>query len=161
MIAFFRRLFGKPRPLAEPATIRDAPTFARLHRGAFEQGWSETDFEQILIERNATAHRVRLGGQTVGFIVSRRAGDEAEILSVAVAAKSRGMGIGQNLLLTHLAQLAAQGVRTVFLEVEASNLPAQKLYTRTGFRDVGLRPAYYRRAGTEPAPAHVMRRDLI
>jgi ribosomal-protein-alanine N-acetyltransferase len=73
-----------------------------LHRAAFHRGWSTEEFEQILIERNALAHRLRIGGSTIGFIISRTAADEAEILSVAVAQKHRGRGFSRDLLRTHL-----------------------------------------------------------
>ena len=48
----------------------------------------------------------------IGFAVSRMAADEAEILSIAVAADHRGRGLSRNLLLTHLGHLAGRGVRT-------------------------------------------------
>ena len=61
------------------------------------------------------------------------AADEAEILSIAVAAHYRGRGLSRDLLLTHLGHLAGRGVRTVFLEVEENNAPARRLYQRAGF----------------------------
>ncbi len=51
------------------------------------------------------------------------------------------------------------GVRRLFLEVEAENAPALKLYERAGFVPIGRRKGYYRTAaGT--ADAITMRRDL-
>ena len=58
------------------------------------------------------------------------AADEAEILSIAVAASHRGRGLSRDLLLTHLGHLAGRGVRAVFLEVEENNQPARRLYER-------------------------------
>ena len=55
----------------EPATLRDAPVLSTLHRASFHRGWGVSEFEQMLTERNTLAHRLRLGGQTAGFIVSR------------------------------------------------------------------------------------------
>ena len=71
------------------------------------------------------------------------AADEAEILSIAVAAGHRGRGLSRTLLLTHLGHLAGRGVRTVFLEVEENNQPARRLYDRAGFMVVGRRERYY------------------
>lgn len=79
---FFPQLFKRPDTTVEPANLRDAPRLSQLHRAAFHRGWSTEEFEQILIQRNALAHRLRIGGSTIGFIISRTAADEAEILSV-------------------------------------------------------------------------------
>ena len=45
-----------------------------------------------------------------GFVMSRIAADEAEILSIVVAKGSRRGGLAQALLAGHLARLAARGV---------------------------------------------------
>jgi ribosomal-protein-alanine N-acetyltransferase len=157
-------LFRRAAPVVEPADSRDAPAFARLHAGAFARGWSEQEFERLLIERNALAHRVRLGKKVIGFIVSRCAGDEAEVLSVAVTVAQQGRGYAGRLLMLHLGELAALRVRSVFLEVEENNQAARRLYERAGFREVGRREGYYRNATDRSGPraaAIVMRRDLV
>lgn len=156
----FPQLFKRPDTTVEPVNLRDAPRLSQLHRASFHRGWSTEEFEQILIERNAFAHRLRLGGSTIGFIISRTAADEAEILSVAVAQKHRGHGFSRDLLRTHLGHLAGHGLKTVFLEVEENNHPARALYERAGFRVVGRRDRYYKDAGGEQLNAVVMRRDL-
>lgn len=144
----------------EPATLRDAPRLAQLHGASFHRGWGEGEFEAMLSERNTLVHRLRIGGKIVGFAVSRMAADEAEILSIAVAASHRGRGLSNNLLLTHLGHLAGRGVRTVFLEVEENNQPARRLYQRAGFAIAGRRERYYRQGNGEQLNAVLMRRDL-
>jgi ribosomal-protein-alanine N-acetyltransferase len=154
------QLFKGPDATVEPANLRDAPRLSQLHRASFHRGWGTEEFEQILIERNTFAHRLRLGGSTIGFIVSRTAADEAEILSVAVAQKHRGHGFSRDLLRTHLGHLAGHGLKKVFLEVEENNRPARALYERAGFRVVGRRERYYKDASGEQLNAVVMQRDL-
>ena len=151
---------GNTVPAIESATVRDAAALSAIHRASFHRGWSEGEFQQMLAERNTLAHRLRLGEQTVGFIISRIAADEAEILSVAIAAKYRGRGLSGGLLRTHLGYLAGYGLKTVFLEVEENNRPARALYERAGFRTVGRRERYYKDAGGEQLNALVMKRDL-
>lgn len=146
--------------VVEPASLRDAPTLSHLHRASFHRGWDAEEFEQILAEPNALAHRLRLGRAVIGFIISRSAADEAEILSVAVAERYRGRGLSRDLLRTHLGHLAGQGLRVVFLEVEENNAPARALYEKAGFRVVGRRERYYQDAGGEQLHALVLRRDL-
>jgi [ribosomal protein S18]-alanine N-acetyltransferase len=153
-------LWGGGPAAIEPATLRDAPTLAQLHGASFHRGWGEGEFESMLSERNTLVHRLRIGRKVVGFAVSRLAADEAEILSIAIAASHRGRGLSRNLLLTHLGHLAGRGVRTVFLEVEENNQPARRLYDTTGFAVAGRRERYYRQPGGEDLNAVLMRRDL-
>jgi ribosomal-protein-alanine N-acetyltransferase len=161
MIAWLSDLWGGSGALAvEPATLRDAPKLAQLHGASFHRGWGESEFEQMLRERNTLVHRLRQGRNIIGFAVSRMAEDEAEILSIAVDARHRGRGLSRNLLLTHLGHLAGHGVRTVFLEVEENNRPARRLYDRAGFSVAGRRERYYKQPGAEPLNALLMRRDL-
>lgn len=156
----FPKFFAAASVSVEPANLRDAPRLAQLHRESFHRGWGTDEFEQILVERNSLAHRLRRGNSTIGFIVSRIAADEAEILSVAVAPEYRGRGYSRDLLRTHLGHLAGHGLKTVFLEVGENNRPARSLYQRAGFRVVGRRERYYKDAGGDQLNAVVMQRDL-
>jgi [ribosomal protein S18]-alanine N-acetyltransferase len=160
MIAWLSGLWSGGTAAVEPATLRDAAPLAQLHGASFHRGWGEGEFETMLTERNTLVHRLRLGRKIIGFAVSRMAADEAEILSIAVAASQRGRGLSRNLLLTHLGHLAGRGVRTVFLEVEENNRPARRLYDRAGFTVAGRRERYYRQADGEQLNALLMRRDL-
>ena len=92
--------------------------------------------------------------------MSRLVEDEAEILSVAVAARAQGRGLARNLLTLHLRRLAGLGARTVFLEVDEHNAAALKLYDRAGFGEISRRANYYPGAGGKPAAALILRRDL-
>jgi ribosomal-protein-alanine N-acetyltransferase len=160
MIGLLARLFARGEPTISDATPQDAAALAELHARSFRRGWSENEFEQLLIERNAMAHRAMAGRALAGFIVSRLAAGEAEILSVAVASKWRGRGLAAALLRRHLGRLAGQGVASVFLEVDEDNMPARRLYQRAGFREVGRRRGYYPQGDGGNATALVLRRDL-
>ena len=159
MITLVRRLLGSDLPILSPAGPQDASSFAALHGASFHSGWSEDELERLLAERNVVAHRALRGRSLVGLILSRLAADEAEILSVAVAASGRGRGLARQLLDLNLRRLAGLGARTVFLEVDETNVPACALYRRAGFREVGRRKGYYV-AGRRSADALVLRRDL-
>lgn len=160
-MGFFSTLFGRGEPAFLEASPRDAGAIAALHAASFHRGWSEQEVETLLIDRAVIAHRVLLGGKFTGFILSRQAADEAEILSVAIAGNRRGRGFARGLLTLHLRRLAGLGTRSVFLEVDENNAPAIRLYRRAGFREVGRRPNYYPGADGKPATALVLRRDLI
>ncbi len=100
------------------------------------------------------AHRAAIGKNFAGFIISRIAADEAEILSVAVSSSYRGRNIARTMLRHHLGRLAAFGVQTVFLEVDEGNVSALRLYRRAGFVEVGRRDGYYPGTHRGGRPAH-------
>jgi len=161
MIGMISRLFARGEPALSEAGPRDAGAFATLHAVSFRHGWSDDEFERMLGERNVVAHRATTGRALHGLILSRFAGGEAEILSVAVASARRGRGLARALLNLHLRRLAGLGAGAVFLEVDEDNEPARRLYQRAGFREVGRRPGYYQQGRDHAATALVLRRDLV
>jgi [ribosomal protein S18]-alanine N-acetyltransferase len=156
MMNFVTRFLGRPEPKISEAGDRDAAAIATLHAASFQRGWGEDEFQQLLTDRAVVAHRTTIGRTMVGFILSRMAAGEAEILSVAVAPAWRGRGFARPLLDLHLRRLAGLGVDSVFLEVDENNAPARRLYWKAGFAEVGGRKAYYQQG----ASALVLRRDL-
>jgi [ribosomal protein S18]-alanine N-acetyltransferase len=143
MMGFIANLFARQQPSLSEARPGDAADLAALHGASFHRGWSEDEFERLLLDRAVVAHRVTIGPRLVGFIISRIIEGEAEILSVAVASSRRGKGLARQMLNLHLRRLAGLGTRTVFLEVDEGNVPANRLYRRAGFRTVGRREGYY------------------
>ena len=160
MMNMVSRLFARTEPTLSEAGPRDSAAIAALHSASFQRGWSESEIERLLAERNVVAHRATRGRTLDGFILSRFAAGEAEILSVAVASARRGRGLARSLLDLHLRRLAGLGARAVFLEVGQDNAPALKLYRRAGFREVGQRPSYYQQGHNNAVTALVLRRDL-
>ncbi len=161
MMGFISQLFARGQPVLSEAASRDAGAIATLHAASFRRGWSEPEVEALLLDRHVVAHRAAAGGKLAGFIMSRLVEDEAEILSVAVAARQRGRGLARKLLTLNLRRLAGLGARAVFLEVGEHNDAAIRLYDRAGFREVSRRPNYYPGAAGEAAAALVLRRDLV
>lgn len=145
------------------APLRDsgqARTLARLHATAFARPWDAHEFERMLCERSTEAHALWRGGAIQGFVLSRRVGDEAEILTIVLAPATRGSGLSHKLLREHLTQLGNHGVRNIHLEVDEGNAPALKLYARHGFSRIGERTGYYARADGSRATALTMQAAL-
>ncbi len=72
-----------------------------------------------------------------GFVLARVAGDEAEILTLAVAPQARGRGLGRALLQAVISRTAHLGAASLFLEVGADNPAALALYAGLGFTGSG------------------------
>ena len=154
---------ARPR-IVEDARLEDCSELAVLHDAAFPIGWSADDLAGLVAAPTVITRIVRplswFGrGRIEGFIMVRLAGDEGEVLTVAVAPKVRGRGYGTRLLDDALMALRQKGVRAVFLEVAESNAAALTLYRRRGFAEVGERRAYAARADGGRERALVMRRE--
>lgn len=142
---------------------RHAAAVAALHhQGGFARGWEPGECAALIADSAVVSDGVFRASarEPSGFVLSRKAADEAEILSVVVASSHRREGLGRALLAAHLARLAGEGVAHVFLEVEEGNGPALRLYGYFGFREVGRRKGYYPKPDGSRATAIAMRLDL-
>jgi ribosomal-protein-alanine N-acetyltransferase len=158
----FRPFAKAPAPAFRPIGPERSAECALIHAASFAHPWNEADFEQLLIGPEVVSDgAIEIRDEALsGFVLSRTALDEAEILTIAVAAERRRCGVGATLLATHLSSLAARGVRRLFLEVDTGNIAARALYAGRGFYQVAERKAYYRKGDLPPASALVMRLDL-
>ncbi|KPF68609.1 hypothetical protein IP69_11385 [Bosea sp. AAP35] len=142
---------------------RHAGDVAALHgHGGFARGWEPGECAALLADASVAADGVFTGhaSRPAGFVMSRRAADEAEILSIVIAPAHRGNRLAANLMSAHLSRLAGRGVGQVFLEVEEGNIAAERLYRHLGFREVGRRKGYYPKPDGSRTTAVAMRLDL-
>ncbi len=108
----------------------------------YGEGWNNHQCRSMLSMPSAKLLIANRKDNVCGFVISRQAADEEELLMIAVDPECQGHGIGY-LLLEHMLQAArTQQVASVFLEMRADN-PAKKLYAKFGFHQIGLRKAYY------------------
>ncbi|WP_137179036.1 GNAT family N-acetyltransferase [Roseomonas sp. AR75] len=137
------------------ATTAEAPALAALHAEAFPpaERWG-ADAIRLMLEMPGAFGLVLPG---TGFVLARVAADEAEILTLAVVPAARRAGHGGALLVAAMAQAAARGAATMFLEVSAGNDAARALYAAAGFAEAGRRRRYY----ADGSDALVLRRGLI
>jgi len=149
-------------PHIRRATLADLDRILEVDAACFARPWSAISFSSLIEADHVVflvAEMSERGGPVavVGHGTLLRMVDEAELATLAVAPEQRGRGIG-GALLDHLLQAALElGVRSVFLEVRASNEGAIALYRERGFRHVGVRRQYYDRP---PEDALVLRLRL-
>ncbi|MHA7818017.1 MAG: GNAT family N-acetyltransferase [Erythrobacter sp.] len=84
-------------------------------------------------------------GRAAGFVLTRHAADEEELLLIAVLPECRGQGFAQEMIERLFEQARGRGVTRIFLEMRRGN-PAEFLYRKSGFEPIGQRPNYYRLA---------------
>ena len=114
-------------------TAADVADIAALERLCFSAPWSENSIAEELETGFSLWLVARLDG-AVAFV------EQADQLIVP---ELRRRGTAQALLQALQERLAARGIGSLTLEVRASNLPAQRLYTAAGFACIGRRPNYY------------------
>ncbi|WP_234026432.1 GNAT family N-acetyltransferase [Qipengyuania thermophila] len=78
-----------------------------------------------------------------GFLLSRAAGSEEELLLLGVAPPFRNRGIGRALVTRFIAEARLRGAEKLFLEMRVNN-EADRFYRQLGFVPIGRRPSYYR-----------------
>ena len=147
-------------PRLRPMTTADLDRVLNLELALFgDEAWSLQMLAGELDQQPAS--RLYLvaedDGQIVGYAGLLAAGQQADVLTIAVDTARWGQGVGSALIREMLAEATGRGCTEVFLEVRADNARAQRLYRRWGFADVGIRRGYYQPSGTD---AIVMRRPL-
>ena len=116
----------------------DLKALAVLHQSAFSDPWSAQAIGDLLAGPGTFAIHLQ-----DGFILARAAGEEAEILTLAVKPAARGQGLGRLLLRAAARHAQTLGAANLFLEVGVDNPSALALYAGQGLVRVGQRKAYY------------------
>ena len=158
-------LFGrKPECLILEIGMKDARTASRLHGESFARGWADGEFESLISQQSVFGFLAcpegRARDAAAGFVLSREAAGEAEILSIGISPKYRRSGLGWRLLRSAMQEARRRGAEEMFLEVDETNTAAVQMYRKLDFVQVGERRAYYARDGAPGTTALVMRRDL-
>ena len=137
-----------------------AKLLAEIHRESFETRWSETEFSEMLAVPGTSAILVSSQNNPMGFVLFRKAADEAEILTICTRPTFRQKGHGK-LLMQHLENIIkSEGVKSLFIEVAVSNHAALALYASSGFEKAGTRKNYYERGDGIREDALIMRKGL-
>lgn len=121
-----------------------AARLAAIHAETFARPWSASEIATLLANPVAFALTTERG-----FVLAWAVGDEAEILTLAVAPDSRRAGLGAGLVAAAAAEALGRGARSMRLEVAADNAPARALYAKLGFAEAGARRGYYAENGAD------------
>jgi len=127
------------------ACAADASALAAIHAACFAKGWDAAEIGQFLgvpgcLALLASTSRAQA---PQGFLIVRSAGDEAELLTLAVDPACRRLGLARALLGAAASALRGAGTKRLFLEVDEENSAARGLYQSLGAVVVGRRPRYY------------------
>lgn len=128
------------------ATLADLSAIALLEQQVFETAvYPDFFFRQAFDLWPDFLLLAWQGSQLVGYILAapeQQGLSRLGILSLAVSAESRGLGVGQ-LLLNALLQQCPQTTQQLWLTVAPDNLPALRLYEKLGFVQQKFSEDYY------------------
>ena len=141
------------------------PHAAAVHRLRFTPPWSDGEMHALLVQETvfgfvACQSNAYARPATGGFVLSRVAASEAEILTIAVDSRFARAGLGWRLMRAAIREARDRSAEAVFLEVDETNAAAVALYRKLGFAKVGERRAYYQDVNGVKTAALVMRLDL-
>ncbi len=162
---------NQPAPyVIRPMEQDDVPTVVAIDQMSFVAPWQASSYLYELRHPTQSAYYALLKPQTgeppppgpewlqqlrswlgfskesrvIGYVGFRLRPTDAHISTIAVHPDWRGKGLGELLLLTAIEKAMELENDVVSLEVRTSNLVAQRLYRKYGFRFVGVHRSYYR-----------------
>ena len=125
-------------------TIDDVDGVQDVERASFPVPWPASAFRHELTQnKNARYIVARDGERIVAYAGLWLMVDEAHITTFAVLPEERRRRIGERLLQRQFEIAHELNAEWLTLEVRASNLAAQRLYEKYGFRRAGVRRRYY------------------
>jgi len=157
-----------------PMAEADLDAVCEVEKSAYTHPWSRKHFADSL---HAGYPAVMLLGETLpgelvhprrpdgqvllGYLVAMPGVDEVHLLNITVAPAHQRQGWARFLLDALCLWSRGQGAQWLWLEVRASNTPAQALYAGYGFQQVGIRKGYYPAGQFQREDAVVMSLNLV
>lgn len=116
---------------------KDAEEIERKYE-QFPNLWNIEQFKQD--KENSKIFVAKQNNEIIGFVSYKNILDEVEIMNIVTRKDKRNQGVASNLLSYIIRKAKANKIN---LEVNANNTTAINLYSRFGFKKVGLRKKYY------------------
>ena len=128
--------------LIRPYRVRDSSDIIKIDLESFKSRNPAYDL-YIYLTYGSEILVADIGNLVVGYVVLQHRDFESKIMSIAVKKEFRRRGIGSNLLKKAIESVKEKGKRRLLLEVRVSNIPAQNLYKKYGFKVVDILRSYY------------------
>ena len=128
----------------ENMTLEDYEKIKDNLQKDFDDFWTHTILKSELENEMSKYIVAKIDNKIVGYAGIWKAVDDVHITNIVTAKNLRRQNIG-SILLSNLIEMAKveNGITSITLEVNCNNLPAKKLYEKSGFEVVGLRKKYY------------------
>ena len=121
----------------------DLEAITKLEEECFTDSWSPALMSGMFASEWDKVYVLEDEGRVIGYADVRNMYGDCDLMSICVAADSRGRG-GASLLMERIMEQARlEDARQMMLEVRRSNEPAIALYKKFGFTVLGARRGYY------------------
>ena len=125
------------------ALKKDIIPMAELQKKCFSIPLSEKDFSYYIENPDYCLIVADDNGNPAGHCLASTVGDSTEIISIAGNEKSRRKGFGEALIKEVIGESERKKKSAVLLEVRSSNIGAQSLYEKCGFKKIAVRKHFY------------------
>ena len=147
-------------PRTAPIQLHELDRLLAIEAVAYPFPWSRDNFVDSLAAGYLARKRVDAEGRWLGYMVAMAGVDETHLLNLTVAPQFQRQGHARAMLDELVRWSRERAARRLWLEVRESNLRAQALYRRYGFRELGLRRGYYPAGPAGRENAVVMSLDM-
>ncbi len=137
-------------------TLKDIDKVVEIENLSFIIPWPKQSFLGEMLNKERSIYLVSVyKNQVLGYCGMWKVLDEGHITNIATHPEYRRMNLGRKLLDGLIKVSESKGIKTMFLEVRKSNIPAQNLYKDFKFKIVGERKKYYANNNED---AYIMKR---
>ena len=127
-----------------PMTEEHIEQVLQVEEACFSIPWTREDYQREMKENKMAIYRIAvLDDKIVGYAGMWHVVTEGHITNVAVLEQYRRRGVAKALMEEIINIAQQKQMIGITLEVRISNIAAQKLYTKYGFRPEGFRKNYY------------------
>ena len=126
------------------ATIEDIDALGAMETKYFPSPWTKAQFEEEM--KNNPFSRIFLlkdENKLVGYIDYWIIFDQAQINKICIEEEYRRQHLGEYLMKEAFKEMKENEVFSITLEVRVSNIKAQRLYEKLGFKNTLLKKSYY------------------
>jgi len=124
-------------------TLQDFLEIEPILISDFDDLWNANILKSELENTNSQYIVAKINNEIVGFAGVWFSVDDSHITNIVVKKSARHTGIGSKLLEKLIDLTKEQNKLSLTLEVNTKNIPAQKLYLKYGFENLGIRKKYY------------------
>ncbi len=124
-------------------TSEDCAAVAEIEAASFSDPWTKEGFEVALGRSDIAAYVYSPGKKVLAYVILQLDGPEVHIMNIAVHPDYRRRGIASECLRFIERMARRRGSLRIDLEVQESNLAAQLLYRKSGYRATRILRDYY------------------
>ena len=128
-----------------PMTVEDIDGVLEVEESCFAIAWTREDFVREMTQNKLAVYFVAKDGERIVVYAGMwHVVTEGQITNVAVMDEYRNRKVGSALMEALIKTAEEREMIGITLEVKISNYPAQKLYSKYGFKPEGFRKNYYK-----------------